>query len=255
MEYLIAFAIALGLNILMFIPAFIFKTDKLTDLSYAISFAVVAFVLFLNSAKEIGHILLLSLVVLWAIRLGGYLFIRIRKIDRDKRFDGMREDFFKFLRFWLLQGATVFVVLLAAVPFFSATSVDPTTLSYIGLIIFIAGLVIEAVADIQKYTFINDNKNEGKWIDEGLWHYSRHPNYFGEITLWFGVYLYTLSHLSGIDILIGFISPLYIALLIIFVSGIPLLEKAADKRWGENPEYQKYKKTTSSLIPCFKRKM
>ncbi len=255
MEYLIAFIIAVGLNLLLFIPAFLFKTDKLTDLSYALSFAIVASVLFFLSPQETGHLLLLSMIVLWALRLGGYLFIRIHKIKRDKRFDGMRESFPRFLRFWLLQGTTVFVVLLGAVSFFSIDSVAMATLSYIGLLVFAFGLLIETIADIQKYRFINNPRNEGKWIDEGLWHYSRHPNYFGEILVWFGVYLFVLAHITGIDAFIGLLSPLYIALLIIFVSGIPLLEKAADKRWGDDPEYQKYKESTSALILLPKKKV
>ena len=254
MEYFIAFALAMGINIAMFIPAFIFKTDKLTDLSYAISFAVVALVLFLESAREYGHVLLLSMIFLWAIRLGGYLFIRIRKMDRDKRFDGMRESFPRFLRFWLLQGLTVFVVLLAAIPYFSATDVVMTTLTEVGLIIFIFGLSIETIADIEKYRFINNENNKGKWIDEGLWRFSRHPNYFGEILVWFGVFMFAASSISTTDVFIGALSPLFISMLIIFVSGIPLLEKAADKRWGEDPEYQKYKKSTSVLFLLPKRR-
>jgi steroid 5-alpha reductase family enzyme len=248
MEYLIAFIIAVGLNMLMFIPAFIFKTDKLTDLSYAISFAMVSAILFFNSTQELGHILLLSMVVLWALRLGTYLFIRIRKIKRDKRFDGMRESFSRFFKFWFFQGVTVFVVLLAAIPYFSSTVIETSSLAIFGIVVFLFGLIVETFADLQKYKFINNPENKGKWIDEGLWHYSRHPNYFGEITLWTGVYLFTLSTISGLDAVVGIISPIYIAFIIIFVSGIPLLEKGANKVWGDNPEYQKYKETTSSLI-------
>ena len=255
MEYLIAFLIAVGLNILMFIPAFIFKTDKLTDLSYAISFALVAGILFFNSTQELGHMVLFSMIVLWALRLGVYLFIRIRKIERDKRFDGMRESFSKFFRFWLLQGITVFIVLLSSIPYFSSSGTELSTLALIGMLVFASGLVIETFADLQKYRFINNAENKGEWIDEGLWHYSRHPNYFGEILVWTGVYVFTLSLVSGADALIGFSSPLYIALLIIFVSGIPLLERGADKRWGDNPEYLKYKKTTSPLILLPKKKV
>lgn len=254
MEYIIAFLVAVGLNVLMFIPAFIFKTDKLTDLSYAISFALVAGILFLNSTKEVGHLVLLVMILLWALRLGTYLFIRIRKMKRDKRFDGMRESFPKFLRFWLLQGITVFVVLLSAIPYFSSTGTELSLIALIGAAVFIGGLAIETFADLQKYRFINNPENRGKWIDEGLWQYSRHPNYFGEICVWIGIYLFALSRISGDDALIGALSPLYIAVLIIFVTGIPLLEKGADKIWCDNPEYVRYKETTSSLILLPKKK-
>lgn len=251
MEYLIAFSIALGLNLLLFIPAFLFKTDKLTDLSYALSFIIVSIMLFLNGTGTAAHVMLLSMIILWALRLGGYLFIRIRKIKQDKRFDGMRESFPRFLQFWFFQGVTVFVVLISSIPFFASSNPELTYVSLAGFCIWLFGLLVESVADAQKYRFMNDESNKGKWIDSGLWHYSRHPNYFGEIIVWVGVYLFVLGSFGGgmgIDAFIGLLSPLYIACIIIFVSGIPLLEKGADKMWGGNPAYEAYKKTTSVLL-------
>ena len=250
----ISLIIAVGLNLLLFIPAFIFKTDKVTDLSYAISFIVVSLFLFFNSTGVAAHLVLLLMIVLWAVRLGSYLFIRIRKMDRDKRFDGMRESFSRFLRFWTFQGLTVFAVLLSSIPFFSLSNPKITMWSIVGIGVWLIGLVIESVADMQKYTFINNPANKGLWIDSGLWHYSRHPNYFGEILLWIGVYIFALSGISGVDVLIGLLSPMYIATIILFFSGIPLLEKAADKRWGDNEKYKVYKKTTSPLFLLPKKK-
>lgn len=251
MELLTALVIAIGLNLILFIPAFIFKTDKLTDLSYALSFFVVGVVLYGLSSQSLVHLTLLLMIVLWSLRLGGYLFIRIRKIKRDKRFDGMRESFPRFLRFWLLQGASVFVILVPSVYVFASDVTTLTTLSIVGLIVWGIGLLIETLADYQKYTFINNTANEGKWIDTGLWKYSQHPNYFGEISLWIGVYLFALPMLAGTEALIGLISPLYIASIILFVSGIPLLDKAAEARWGQNPAFQIYKKRTNKLILWF----
>jgi steroid 5-alpha reductase family enzyme len=144
--------------------------------------------------------------------------------------------------------------LLAAIPYFSYTGTEISGLAILGVVVFLLGLIVETFADLQKYRFINNPANKGKWIDEGLWHYSRHPNYFGEITLWFGVYIFTLSAISGFDAVLGIISPIYIASIIIFVSGISLLEKGAEKKWGDNPEYLKYKKTTSPLILLPKKK-
>ena len=254
MELLTAAIIAIGLNLLLFIPAFIFKTDKLTDLSYALSFFIVGLVLFGMSAQLPAQLILLLMIFLWSLRLGTYLFIRIRKIKRDKRFDGMRESFPRFLRFWLLQGISVFLILIPSAYFFSAEGVTFTTLSVAGLVVWALGLLVEAVADYQKYTFINNEAHKGKWIDSGLWKYSQHPNYFGEITLWLGVYLFTLPALSGASVFIAFISPLYIATIILFVSGIPLLDKGALKLWGDNPAYLEYRKRTSKLILWFQRK-
>jgi steroid 5-alpha reductase family enzyme len=132
--------------------------------------------------------------------------------------------------------------------------ISPRTLgliAYLGIIIWATGLVIETIADAQKFMFNNDPEKKGRWIDEGLWHYSRHPNYFGEILCWIGIYVYAFypEFEQG---LVGLISPLFIILLLLFISGIPLLEKASDEKWGHNHEYKKYKRTTSVLIPKFK---
>lgn len=232
----------------MFIPAYLFKTDKLTDLSYSISFAVVAIITLLLHPITPLKIVLLAMIVLWSLRIGGYLFIRIRNIKKDKRFDGIRENFFKFLGFWTLQGFTVWVVLIPSILFFSVEERNFNTLTAIGGILWFAGLLIETISDYQKYTFINDSNNKDTWIDSGLWKYSRHPNYFGEILHWLGIYIFTTSDLSGWLLLLGFVSPVYIATLIIFVSGIPKLEQYADNRWGNNPRYIEYKKRTSILL-------
>lgn len=231
---------AIGFNILMFIPAFLFKTDKLTDLSYSLTFIGLIIYIFLSKPYSVGSLLLLFMVLIWALRLGSFLFIRIHKQKKDDRFDIMRNSFFKFLGFWLLQGFTVWVVLIPATLF-------NNKYYSIGLIIWLLGLIIESFADAQKFSFKKNPKNNGKFIQIGLWKYSRHPNYFGEILCWIGVYIFTGVWLWGL------ISPLYIFVLLIFVSGIPLLEKKADKTWGKNKSYKKYKKETSILIPWVKK--
>ncbi|MBD3155066.1 MAG: DUF1295 domain-containing protein, partial [Candidatus Aenigmarchaeota archaeon] len=123
-----------------------------------------------------------------------------------------------------------------------------SSLSFIGFIIWGLGLTIETIADLQKFKFKNNPKNKGKWIQSGLWKYSRHPNYFGEILCWVGVYIYCLNYLSGLNALIGLISPVFISSLLLFVTGIPRLEERHDKKYGDKKEYQKYKKKTSKLI-------
>jgi len=249
MDLLTTLLISIGFNLLMFIPAWFYKTDKLTDLSYAISFVALAVYGILFGGLTYPALLLFLMIFLWALRLGSYLFIRIHKIKKDSRFDEMRKHFWQFFRFWLLQGISVWIVLIPSLLFFLARIEHVVPASYIGVAIWLIGLLIETFADIQKYKFINNPNNNGKWIESGLWKYSRHPNYFGEITLWIGVYIFTLSGLNIFDKFVGLISPLYISLLIIFVSGIPLLEKAADKRWGGDKEYLEYKRKTSVLVP------
>lgn len=250
----IVLAVSLAINIVMFIPAFIWKTDTFTDISYAVTFVIVGIFGFLTSDKNTLSILLLILILVWAFRLGTYLFIRIRKIGKDARFDGMREHFWKFLKFWILQGITVFVVMIAATIGFSHGGDSLSWISLLGVIIFIKGLTIETIADIQKYRFINNPKNQGAWIASGVWKYSRHPNYFGEIQVWVGIYLVIAPVLIGWEYIIALASPLFIAGMIIFVSGIPLLEKSADAKWGDNPRYQEYKRKTSILVPWFFKK-
>lgn len=241
--------VSIGINLVMFVPAFIYKTDKVTDISYAITFAVVAIAGFLRSEQSALHKIILVLVLLWAFRLGTFLFIRINKIKKDVRFDGMRDKFFAFLQFWLLQGLSVFVVMLAASLGFMQKDAHTSLLVYIGIIIFVKGLIIEATADAQKFAFNGKTINKGKWIDVGIWRASRHPNYLGEMMVWIGMYLVVAPSLSGADLLWALLSPAYIIGLLLFVSGVPLLEKSANKKWGTDPAFKKYKREVPSVLP------
>jgi steroid 5-alpha reductase family enzyme len=243
---LLGFIVAMAIQYIMFMPAFFFKTDKLTDMSYGLSFIILA----LLSLKDFSlpKIILASMITAWGLRLSIFLFIRIRKINRDKRFDGVRENFFNFFGFWTLQGVSVFMIMICSLLFFDSDA-SFSLLSLIGFIIWLSGLMIEAIADYQKFTFTNKPENKGKWISSGLWKYSRHPNYFGEILCWIGIYIYSYSSLLGINTFLGLISPVFIAFLLIFVSGIPILEKQAEKKWGDDEKYLEYKKKTAVLIP------
>lgn len=251
MEFLLwAFAVSVGINILMFIPAFIFKTDRLTDISYAVTFAVVAGAAFARSDQTFAHTVLLLAVLAWAARLGGFLLIRINKMGKDSRFDDMRDKFFSFLRFWLLQGVSVFVVLVASLLLWQESTTSLTVLSWVGLAVFVIGLLLEATADYQKFLFkFSGKRKKHEWIDEGVWRMSRHPNYLGEMMVWSGLYLFVLPSLSGTALYAGLISPLYIIALLLFVSGVPLLEKYAEKKWGSQDAFKAYKKEVPVLIP------
>ena len=244
--------ISLAFNMIMFLFAFKFKTDKLTDISYALSFIFLILLSFLTSDMNFFKIILCFMLLIWSFRIGTFLFIRINKIKKDRRFDGMREDFIKFLSFWLLQAVTVWIILIPSILFFSS-SIDFNYFMLFGLLVWILGLAIETIADIQKFNFNKNNKND-KWISTGLWKYSRHPNYFGEILCWIGVYIFTFSSLNILERLFGLLSPIFIAFLLIFVSGIPLLEKYADKKWDRLKEYQEYKRKTNILTLWFTKK-
>ncbi len=246
---IINFIVALGINLVMFIPAYKFKTDKLTDISYSVTFVVVALFGLLTNHISLSKLVLFLMIFIWAFRLGTYLLTRIQKMGKDNRFDSMRASIIKFGSFWVLQGFTVFVVLIPASYFFHESFEQFTLLSYAGILLWLIGLVIETIADYQKTTFIKNPENKGKWVNAGLWKYMRHPNYLGEILVWTGVYLYIFPALSSELAILGLVSPLFITFLLVFVSGIPLLEKSANKKWGNNHDYAIYKKNTGKLVP------
>ncbi len=238
--FLLSAIIIFGLQIFGFMFAYILRSDKLTDLFYSISFVLATTTLVIVQGGYSFPVLILWLIIfLWGIRLGTYLFVRIIKIRRDKRFDGIRESFVKFGAFWLFQGFAVWIIMIPVVLFIERP-LKPDIWMLAGGLVWLAGLIIETIADYQKFTF--KNKNPDKWIESGLWKYSRHPNYFGESLCWWGVFIYCGK-------LIGMVSPLFITFLLLYVSGIPTIEKRHDEKYGDNKKYQKYKKRTSKFIP------
>lgn len=245
-----ALGLALLIQLVMFIPAYFFRTDKLTDLSYGLTFIILALIALLSNSASFTKILLFAMILAWGLRLVIYLFIRIRKIKKDSRFDKIRTNFIKFLGFWVLQGITVWVVMLASLLFFYSENVSFSVLSLVGFLTWAYGILIEGIADHQKFTFKNNPVNRGSWIQTGLWKYSRHPNYFGEMLCWSGIFIYAIPALSAsvINIFIGLVSPLFIIFMLRFVSGVPKLEKIDDEKYRGNPEYKIYKKRTSMII-------
>lgn len=247
---LTSLVVSFVINMAMFAVAFKKQSDKLTDISYAVSFAVIAIYAFSQvGQKQAFHILLTGMVLVWAVRLGTFLLLRVLKVGKDSRFDEIRSDFRKFFNFWAGQALAAWVLLLPMIMSFGKESVALNTLVWVGFAVWAIGFTLEFTADLQKRRFSVNPKNKGKWIESGVWKYSRHPNYFGEILVWTGVYIYTVSMLSAWQAVVALASPLFISYLLIFVSGIPPLEKGADARWGTNPKYKAYKKRTSILIP------
>ena len=240
---------ALAVNGLFFAFAAVRKTDVVTDLSYSLSFALVSIILIArNFGAPSAALAPAALTLLWAARLGSYLFGRIRKIKVDHRFDGMRESVWRFSHFWMLQALTVFVVLLPVVASI-ASPVSPRSFGpfeIAGLLMWLAGFVIEVEADTQKSAF-KKSGNPGV-ITTGLWSWSRHPNYFGETLLWWGLFVYGIPALTGL-LWISILGPVFITVLLLFVSGIPLLEKSADAKYGSDPAYRDYKRRTSVFVP------
>lgn len=241
-------------NIILFLIAFKLQSDKLTDISYALTFMMIAGAAYLLNEKTIYSTVILLMVFVWAIRIGGFLLYRVIKAGKDSRFDSMRSSFVKFGQFWLLQGISVWVLMISVVLAIYSNFDKFEILTFVGIGIFLLGLTIETIADLQKTKFHNDLSNKGKWISVGLWRYSRHPNYFGEILVWIGFYFFAIQSLDLNMALVALVGPIFISLLLIFVSGIPLLEKSADKKWGSDKKYLEYKHRTSVLILLPNRK-
>ena len=237
-------------NMLFFSVAFTFKTDKVTDLSYSLSFVLLAPLLLLSAGKgyALQQLLLTLAIIIWGLRLGIYLFTRILITKTDDRFDDKRNNSANLIGFWVLQTLAVWLIMLPFSLFLTSRSVYALNIiSYVGFLLFMMGLIIEAVSDHQKFNFKKKSENKGKWMNEGLWRYSRHPNYFGEILVWWGLFIVTVPYLGGLQF-ISLLGPVSITLLLLFVSGIPLLEKSAQKKYGSNPEYITYRDTTSVLV-------
>jgi steroid 5-alpha reductase family enzyme len=245
----LSFLVAFALNGAFFAIAAARRTDVVTDLSYSLTFAVLAVVLPFTGAAEPVQIGASLLVLVWAVRLGAYLFRRILRIEVDHRFDGMRDDPLRFARFWFLQAVAVAVIMLPVSYLLDRD--DPPGLgawAVAGAAIWLVGLLIEAVADAQKSAFRGKEENRGRFIATGLWRYSRHPNYFGEILVWWGLFVYAVPFLDGAAFAVV-VGPVFITLLLLFVSGIPPLERSADEKYGHDPAYREYKRRTSILVP------
>jgi steroid 5-alpha reductase family enzyme len=188
------------------------------------------------------------LVVIWAGRLGTFLFRRIQAAGKDARFDEIKVSFARFLLAWTLQGLWVTFTLAAALATITTTTRRGIGfLAVIGALIWVFGFTIEVVADAQKSRFRANPENRGRFIHTGLWAWSRHPNYFGEIVLWIGVAVIALPVLRGWQ-WVTLISPVFVTLLITRISGVPILERRADAKWGGQPDYEAYKADTPVLI-------
>lgn len=248
------FALSVGLAFLIqwlaFIPAYFLQTEKFFDLTGSLTYISVTLVaVALSAATDARSILLAALVVIWAARLGSFLFGRIKKAGKDDRFDEIKPSFIRFLNVWTIQGLWVTFTMAAALVAITTTNrKELDWFAILGLLVWILGFAIEVAADAQKSRFNANPDNKGKFIQTGLWSRSRHPNYFGEIVLWVGVAMIALPVLQGWQ-WVALISPVFVTLLLTRVSGIPLLEKKADKKWGGQADYENYKKKTPVLIP------
>ena len=232
-----------------FFPAYIFQTEKFYDLTGSITYlSIVLSTVYITGSQNIADYIIVGCVAIWALRLGSFLFMRIHKSGEDRRFRSIKPNFTRFLMTWTLQGMWVSMCLLCVLT--ALSSYNGIILNYIffvGLFIFISGFFIEVIADHQKTIFRKDEKNKDKFISTGLWAYSRHPNYFGEIMLWFGISVMSFSSLSGLQYL-TLISPIFVYILLVYISGVRILEEQGLKKWGSLESYNEYIKNTPSLF-------
>ena len=236
-----------------YIPAFLFKTEKFYDLTGSLTYiTAILFALYSTNTPQnldLGSLIIGIAIILWAIRLGSFLFMRIHKDKKDGRFDSIKTSFSQFFMTWTLQGMWVFICSSAAlVAIANPTGVPVNSVFIIGLALFILGFVVEIIADNQKSAFRSIPENKDAFINEGLWARSRHPNYFGEITLWTGITVMGISTFEGMNYLALF-SPIFSYLLLNYVSGVRMLEHRGQKKWGHLDAYKTYKESTPKLIP------
>jgi len=232
-----------------FFISVIYKRNDVADLAWGIGFILVAVSsLLLGQNTSLRALLIVVLVTIWGARLSWHIFTRIKNGPEDRRYAAWRRDWGKwviprsFLQVYVLQ---TFLIAVVSYPVWFVTlnpGISFSARDVAGLTIWLIGFYFEVVGDAQLKKFISNPKNKGKIMKSGLWAYSRHPNYFGEVTMWWGIYILALSMPMGWQTIIG---PLTITFFILFVSGVPLLEK----KYSGRADFEVYKKKTSVFFP------
>ena len=248
-----AVLLAYVIHWIAYIPAYVFQTEKFYDLTGSVTYLSVVWFVFLYTYKSIslnfGNLILVLLISIWTIRLGLFLFMRIHKAGEDKRFRTIKTSASQFFMTFTLSGLWVTLCSMCAlVAISSPEGLVMNALTYVGIILFIIGFGIEIVADNQKTAFRSIEANKDSFITSGLWSKSRHPNYFGEVLLWFAIAVISFSSLEGLQ-LITLISPIFTYILLVYVSGVRMLEDMNDKKWADDEQYKSYKKNTPMLFP------
>ena len=240
-------ALAILVQWLVFIPSMLQKTEHYFDLTGSVTYVtVILFALIAAGNFDPRSLLIAVLCLIWAIRLGSFLFVRVKAAGFDRRFSRMLEIPMQFFMTWTLQGLWVTVTLAAGMAALTSEPVPIGPFAIVGAVVWLIGFAIEVISDRQKSRFREENK-EG-FITSGLWSWSRHPNYFGEIVLWLGIAIIALPTLSGWQ-WATMISPIFVIVLLTKISGVRMLEVSGKKRWGTDEGYQAYLASTSVLIP------
>ncbi|KAE8876422.1 hypothetical protein PF006_g10518 [Phytophthora fragariae] len=252
--------ICLGVTVVMqcsfFAVAYACQYDKVTDLAGALNFILLAVLsLVVQGVYDTRAIVATCLQVAWALRLGSFLLLRVLKRGKDARFDEMRANCLAFFGFWVFQILWVFLVSLPVVLANSCGEQDDNrsfgeARDVVEVALWAVGLAVEYAADASKSAFNEDPKNKGKLLRSGVWKYSRHPNYFGEILCWVGVTVLASANFDGETwfYYVSCLSPVFTFVVLMFLSGVPLAEERYDERFGLDPDYIEYKRSTSPLV-------
>lgn len=241
--------LAFAVNWAAFVPAYLTRSERFYDLTGTLTYLTVVAVAVAAGSGSTLSVLLAVLIAIWALRLGTFLVQRIRRDGSDGRFDEIKVDPARFLMSWTLQA--LWVVLTAGAALAAMTSAEETSpgvATFVGVAVWCIGFAIEVTSDAQKRAFRADPTNRGRFITTGLWAWSRHPNYFGEITLWVGIAVIAAPALSGWQY-VTLVSPVFVTLLLTRVSGIPLLEARGRRTWGDDDDYRDYLARTPVLVP------
>lgn len=249
---------SLGLLLLMmvlfFLIAQVLKDNSIVDIAWGLGFVLIAFYTLIRfKGAGLRPMVMIVLVGLWGLRLAFYILGRGRGQGEDPRYGEFRKKWGRkfvvnsFIYIFMMQGVLILVVGLPIVIVNATGGGSLGPLEYVGIVIFLFGLIFESVADLQLWRFKKFPSNKGKIMDRGLWRYSRHPNYFGEVVLWWGLFVFSLRAPYS---LVGGIGPLTITCLILFFSGVPILER----RFTGRPGYEEYKQKTSRFIPWFPKR-
>jgi len=232
-----------------FLLSLVKKRNDIADLAWGLGFVLMAWTSFLLGSVQGPRGLLVGLLVsIWGIRLAWHIHARNKGRTEDYRYAKWREEWGKwffvrsYLQVYLLQGALLFLIVLPVLLINNSFGTGLNYLDFVGVAVWLVGFIFESVGDLQLSRFIKDPNNKGKLMQSGLWRYTRHPNYFGEVTQWWGIWLIAISATNG---WLGIIGPLTITVLILKVSGIPMLEK----KMAENPEFAEYKRRTRMFVP------
>ena len=244
-----------GIQLLVFIPSYWAQTEHFYDLTGGITYlSTMGYMAFRHQAIfgtwDLRSLVLTALIGLWAIRLSSFLFTRVKRVGKDGRFDSLKKSFTQFLLTWMLQGLWVFMCTYPALIALASPLKEENIFLIGGAIVWLVGWLYEVIADRQKTAFNKDPKNAGQFINTGVWKQSRHPNYVGELVLWTGITIIAVPVYQGSQWL-ALITPVFVYWLLNKVSGVNLLEERADKKWGESPAYQAYKKETPIFFPKF----